>query len=166
MAKCNQCGFLSVRDEFNGKVREAAEITRVQADHRNGDGSLSTAKLLCYRNSPCFPKQDTNMRVEIIAKIDADIACSEFESWLPGRSPKEHQEMIEEKMRLAWQAEQAEMNRNFQADQAQLSRKHNIRTLAVSLVGVAIAAYSAFKAKEPIQPVPVQVEVKLPATQP
>ncbi|MFT4557953.1 MAG: hypothetical protein ACKVII_05560 [Planctomycetales bacterium] len=115
--KCSECGLLTVRDEYNDEPCEATEFTRKKGQHKSSNGTTTTAKVFCYAASSTFPEQPgpglgkgqwaTDHVPPVVTTIEQEIECIQFCSWRPGKSPKEHEELITIKQ-LTYDVEKAE----------------------------------------------------------
>jgi hypothetical protein len=109
MPKCNECGFLAVRDEYTEEICESSEFTRSRGMHKSSSGSAVTANLFCYANSHAFPDVSGKADFKKAAAINEEVPCPQFMHWLKGRTPKEHDEMsILQKVEAATQSARAE----------------------------------------------------------
>jgi len=126
-------------------------------------------------------------------ELNSEIECDEFTPWQQGLTPKEHLEMNILERQRAWQVElenaqidyqrerdasierQAKDQREFQAEQAEKSRKYGNRSLAIavaavvatiigSLVGAAAQLMAASKAQT--APPPATINVVYPESKP
>ena len=103
MVKCKDCGRLGARKNYDGEVVEATDIVRSEGKH----GSLP-AKFICCVPSAFFPEIKHASRTRIssdngperqeavdanLKAIDTDIDCLVHQDWVPGKTPKEHEEM-------------------------------------------------------------------------
>ena len=104
MVKCKDCGLLGVRKNYDdGEVIEATESIRSEGKH----GSLPV-KFICCVASAFFPEIEHASKHRIrgggperqeavdanLKAIDTDIDCLVHQDWVPGKTPKEHEEMI------------------------------------------------------------------------
>ena len=102
MVKCKDCGLLGVRKNYDGEVVEATESIRSEGKH----GSLPV-KFICCVASAFFPEIEHASKHRIrgiglerqeavdanLKAIDTDIDCLAHQDWVPGKTPKEHEEM-------------------------------------------------------------------------
>ena len=110
VAKCKECAFLAVRDEYSEVVYEATKFTREHGRHKSSRGGATEADLFCYRACNCFPTWERGHDQRTAAAVAREIACELFREWHPGLTPKEHLDMIlhEELMRIAREREDAD----------------------------------------------------------
>lgn len=162
--KCTDCGFLGVR---NCETREIVEVEA--NSRRNGGiagflvgqnqvKQVYEPYLICFRRAwPLRDEQlppdrglDKTLSDSVLAVIQKPRECSSFTKWEQGYTPREHWEMIQEAERLKWQSQREAVDkaerdrrdqeaRDFQREQSNLSRRHQNRTLTVSVVAVAVA---------------------------
>jgi hypothetical protein len=103
--KCVECGFLAIRDEYDNSTCEAPPESRQRGIHKSSHGNITPAKFFCYKNCPVFDApvmpsgRDRNMHSprtenETLKSINNEIDCDLFFTWRPGKSPKEHEEMM------------------------------------------------------------------------
>lgn len=102
MVKCKDCGLLGVRKNYDGEVVEATESIRSEGKN----GSLPV-KFICCGASAFFPEIEHASIHRIrgagperqeavkanLKAIDTDIDCLAHQDWVPGKTPKEHEEM-------------------------------------------------------------------------
>ena len=141
MPKCSECGLLAVRDEYNDLVCEATGFTRLKGSHQSSKGIATIAKVFCYANSPSFPTipnapqmrnvQAINWVNPIVQAIGEVRQCSQYQSWSPGKTPKEHEEMsFVEKVRSEYR--ESEMRQSAFAErhhQEMIDIKTSIKTM-------------------------------------
>lgn len=77
MARCDECGYLAIRDEQGHGALEVNKQVR-----KIGHGKNKQASLFCYLSSPAFT-----------GAIHEITDCDKVTRWLEGRTPKEHEDM-------------------------------------------------------------------------
>jgi hypothetical protein len=117
MVKCQNCGFLSLRDGATRLIE--ADIEAREEGHTSHSGCSSTP--YCFLMAIRIDKEPGPAEVaapkRFVAIISRDRECSKFTDWHPGMSPKEHKEMIDEQRLREWQEERRTADRAFQAQQ-------------------------------------------------
>ncbi len=83
---------------------------------------------------------EENKREARLHTINKGRICVRFVEWEPAYDLKDHMEMFHQAELARQQSERDRQQREFQERQAADSRKHNNRSLAVSLAAVAVAA--------------------------
>ncbi len=119
--KCVNCGLLALRDAETENVCEVTESTRSSGTHKSSRGSTTDAKVFCFAKSPAFqaPPETTSRDMRsargylhpVVTIINDDRACNQFQEWIPGKSPKEHEDMpqVAETHRIAADAERRDI---------------------------------------------------------
>ncbi len=137
--KCADCGFLTVRDEYNELPCEATPRTRSTGNHQSSNGKSVSAKLFCGKDNPAFPQPeeilDRGMHNPIsqshpnVQAIQTNIECGDFHRYRPGKTPKEHEEMtILEQVRAENQsARQEDLRRQEEWRKEDLQRQEKQR---------------------------------------
>lgn len=111
MVKCNECGFLSVWLLQGQKFVEATEYFRENGRPENIVINTMAYQPKCFvQEIPINTEIDSEDRhgslkyMEAVASvIKKDRICSRKTGWFQGRSPKEHQEMLDKKSERRWQ---------------------------------------------------------------
>jgi hypothetical protein len=138
---------------------------------------------ICFQGKANFRSEEEKRAVDpeenCRKAVQHERYCEAFTPWRLGFTPKEHWEMIQETERLKYQAECDAANvaererrdmdaRDFQRDQAALARRHQNRTLVVSIAAVGIAV-AGLIANTMIglskKPQPINITVQPPAQQ-
>ena len=138
MRKCIDCGFLAIR---NGVAFQASPSCR-----STGKDSKTVPEFFCYKESGSFnqhkglkasmgdrlSRRDETNAKENIKKLQTEITCELFTSFVTGKTPKEHEDMLSHQIALQlqsdfrrWQQEQAEKDRSLQRQIAALSEAHH-----------------------------------------
>ena len=160
MVKCKDCGLLGVRQNYDGEVVEATDLVRSEGKHE-----ALPAKFVCYASSASFPdinhaskhrfsdngpeKQeavDANLNA-----ITTDIDCLVHQDWSQGKTPKEHEEMLNRQI-----IQQLQINQEKHAQQiAALSETHHQENksdkwlqlwihIAVTIFGIIASAVAVY----------------------
>ena len=134
--KCADCGFLAVRHRDTRELTDAEEPLRttgeIPADHR---GLIYVEWPICFIRRIDFRKElnDNSGTPHRKRVLNEERECDNgFTPWQQGLTPKEHQEMIQQKMLLDWQREQADEQRRFQAEQARLADERHFQQLELA----------------------------------
>lgn len=101
--RCKDCGFLSIRDARDSLVYPADERIRENAVTRNhtfsdgeifGGASLTilSDRMICYVGYPALADDMHELR-HAKTVIHKERECPHFIQWVPGKTPKEHEEM-------------------------------------------------------------------------
>jgi hypothetical protein len=93
MVQCKNCGFLAVRDEYDETVHECTSFTLERAMHKSSKGNSTAAKIFCWKDARQFDANDLATYGAIHDAMRVEIDCRDFMKRLPGRSPKEYEEM-------------------------------------------------------------------------
>ncbi|WP_442482567.1 hypothetical protein [Aeoliella sp. SH292] len=159
---------MGVFDEYDNQVYEANDLVRGQGRHQSSLGINTVAKLMCWKKSEAFPlsTQDsppgTRAEMQSLAEftetvLSSECECSQFAKWLPGRTPKEHEEMsfvemIDARTRQ-WRDEDIRSKQQFEAlyevrhqeTRRDLEKAHRTATIIgiVSIIGSILAAIIA-----------------------
>jgi hypothetical protein len=122
MAKCAECGFLSIRDD-TGSLRLVDEKTRKDWNKAHNVGSDPFP--ICFVMAAPLQSEvgDTCLVVKCLAVVGKDRPCQSFTPWQIGYSPREHKEMIEAKELARQQEEARERERQFQEDRRRNDRE-------------------------------------------
>ena len=125
MVRCNECGFLAVRDEYDNSVGEADGETRAHGEHRSSQGNKTCARLKCYRVSPSFPAVPPRPAVAIAAAIGQEIDCPLWRQWSEGKTPQEHEQMsFAEIMELRQKTMQLEAKQQADERERRMEERH------------------------------------------
>ena len=141
--KCADCGFLALRRfetrdlvEMEDGVRKMGGVPTVVT---TGDRQLFRYEpgILCFARAYDLEneRKQSDARTpeeKFFNVLNRLRSCYKFTAWQQGFTPKEHYETIQEAERQMWQAERDEAQRRFQAEQAQLTREHNDRSIAIA----------------------------------
>ncbi len=102
MAKCSECGLLTVRDNVTHEPREATERGRRNGRQNNSQGVVSIVQVFCRAGEPCFPVQSLAKPDVTAMMLTQDVPCDSFVRWIPTKSPREHEEMttLDQVMRM------------------------------------------------------------------
>ena len=175
--KCAECGFLAVLHRITGEYISPGEQFRVKGNIPSGNGYIHDALPYCVRDAidfslkigPRNPDNEGGKRAEVMNELRD---CGEFEKWIPGLSPKDHQQMIQERELREWQTRREEadrveraenarrqqdaererneyqttrdkQNHDFQAEQARQARAHSNRMFLLSACGLVLAIGTA-----------------------
>jgi len=109
MVKCSECGFLSV-----WLVREQQFVEATEYFRTNGHPENMLLNPRAYQ-AKCFVQEipiNTEIKVDrdhptlykdaVSGVINKDRICNRKTDWFQGRSPKEHQEMLDRKSERRW----------------------------------------------------------------
>ncbi len=139
--KCIECGFLAVHDEEGRGAFEAGKETRTSARMLRRNGVAIPADWFCSQKSDAFPDLVQLTRRDgtpgkssdpiILAELNQDRECDSCRAYIPGKSPKEHEDMgiIErvEAMALAARAEANETAERRHQEQLAWQREAEAR---------------------------------------
>lgn len=130
MVKCSECGFLASRNLQTRQLEETEPEIR-------SEGALSIAwntekPFNTYEPPICFMQvsdfkaipyslqfvlQRDEEKKKVLSEIQRERECKSFTTWIPGSTPKEHQEMIDREARLRWQTEREEADKKWRSKQ-------------------------------------------------
>lgn len=108
--RCDKCGFLAIRQKWTRQILEADDDYRISAEPpRNDEGDEN-----CENIPVCFiGRRDLREEIrtqeakivenDILAVIQQERVCVDFEAWIRGLTPKEHLEMLDREKWRAWQ---------------------------------------------------------------
>lgn len=121
MAKCVDCGYLTVRHYFERNLVEAESKIRKGEQWPAQQGT----NLCLYERTPlCFVmankignKSNDYSAMEFRDAICEERNCDYFIHWQQGFTPKEHREMIDRKEMLKWQADREDADRKWREKQ-------------------------------------------------
>ena len=145
MVKCENCGFLALRNGITGLLDEAPQeyrwrteipklrnpnVTGVQTDLGNFFTYPYSGVPICLvRSYPLhneFASQDQATHKEIFALLQKERNCTErdlFTPWQQGFSPREHREMLDNQRLLEFQTKREDNWQQFQTRLAEDNRK-------------------------------------------
>ena len=121
MVRCSECGLLASRNVQSRQLEETERRTRdegyVDTAYREAPICLARANDLWVESgitaqTVCYGNVD-----EIRLAIQKERICQPFVEWKQGFTPKEHQEMIDRKVMLEWQAKREEADRKWHSRQ-------------------------------------------------
>jgi hypothetical protein len=149
IVKCVDCGFVALRRtttrklvEIEFEIRQNGKIPDEQVVCASGKKQYEPW-LYCFRQR--YVLRDEQNKIAggheqmILAVISAERHCGKFKKWEQGWSPKGHIEMdLLERQQVREDKRDAD-NRNFLIEQGDKARRHERRTLAVSIVAVVVA---------------------------
>jgi hypothetical protein len=151
MVKCENCGFLALRNRITGLLDEAPQEYRWRAEVPKLLPPLSDAytgvPICLARAHPLhneFTNQDQAAHREIFNLLEKERHCAErglFTPWKQGFSPKEHQEMLNSENLMKWQAEREDKDRIWRERQAERDHKYRrseLRILVIALVAAIV----------------------------
>jgi len=98
MVKCADCGFLAQRHIETRELRDAEEALRKSGKNLYHLSHDRKSKVYIYEVPPLCTKRQTEFPTEeqpIFEAVQQERQCSVFMRWLPGFTPKEHQEMLD-----------------------------------------------------------------------
>ena len=142
MAKCNECGFLTVRSAFGPETFEATEEVRQKGVAQDPINGGYTARVFCWKNSQTFVPVEVGRWVgdrgggdenkKVVESINHEIECDSFCKWEPGKSPEKIEDMINQQMLSKldydfreWQKSHAEDVKKLSIQFAALSETHH-----------------------------------------
>lgn len=125
--RCADCGLLGLRSVRTREIVEAEESVR------EGGGMPSNNSGWFYDEMPICLKRVLNFS-KVVGRggdfhgrratvLTERRECAEFTDWQQGFTPKEHAEMLQEKVRLEWQKQREEADRAWRETQAQQARE-------------------------------------------
>jgi hypothetical protein len=141
--KCSECGFLSLRLDDSKHLIEAHEKTR-----RTGE-VLANNEIIpaCFVRSANLSAELAGRKATYITAreiIQSDRECNQFIEWQQGFSPKEHSEMLQQKMLLEWQRQMAEDERQWRENQAATARAWRKEDQAAAETAMKAQRYSGW----------------------
>jgi len=150
---CADCGYLFVRDTKTMDPREAIDSVREHGRQNNADTSGAPANLYCYKARPELPGKSFDPN-EIVRALNQAHDCPEWTKYLPGKMPKEHEEMaivekVREENRLARLQDKRDRDAERETDRKRDARKYfwtefrSWAAIAVAVVAALIASYAA-----------------------
>jgi hypothetical protein len=121
MVKCAQCGFLAGQ---NNVTKGLVEVDpRVRKEHKDGQGAIEVRLQhelmpICYVLAADLLVERPGQRPEDAQfVIQRNRDCQRFTSYHQGFSPKEHQEMIQQRELLEWQERRRQEDREWREQQ-------------------------------------------------
>jgi hypothetical protein len=136
MVKCANCGCLSARNRITRELEEVEKTTRENGETpRTITGAEDSRGLQVWISRQedllvCFlqkydliseveklKKGNTKVTASIMEVIQGERDCSQFVEWKQGFTPKEHQEILDRKQMLDWQAKREDADRRWQSRQ-------------------------------------------------
>lgn len=159
MVKCAECGLFCYKDRnVYEHIDEKGRRTGNLPLYRVGDTPLRFShKPRCFAVKADFDdeyaklddaadKRGGQLPELLLKVITADRECDAFIRWVPGFSPKEHKEMMQEERLLEWQKEQRqEDKRQFRTQLIVLVVCAGLASIA-SMVGSILQAWATWKA--------------------
>jgi hypothetical protein len=167
MAKCVECGFLSLRNVETRALDEAEETFRKDGKtvsvERSYPQEIGMARFITeeaisryvHEKLPICFAGSCDLRAlisELVADKECDIyegiktithenrECDLFAEWRQGSTPKEHQEMIDRQAMLKYQAEREDADRKWQTKQLWfMAIVAGIFTIIGGVIGAVIA---------------------------
>ena len=155
VVKCKTCGFLARRDR-DGDTREVEKKARETGQLPNSVlNGIWISEPFCYTTSNEFHQilQFANPQA-VLAEFNREHSCPKWIAWRPGRSPKEHEEMIAlEEIRTQQRISEEKAERLRQEDLARAAqvreddlkaaKKHRRTQMVVAYLALIVAAMSA-----------------------
>ncbi len=131
MVKCSECGFLASRNVQTRQLQETESEIRTEGALSVVWNSNKPFNLyeppICFMQVPDFKAvpytleysmdMRGNEKEKVRSEIQRERECKYFTEWRLGSTPKEHQEMIDRKIMLDWQAEREESDKRWQSRQ-------------------------------------------------
>jgi hypothetical protein len=173
MVRCCECGLLATRGDESDETCEATQETRESgllnvihwSNSIPGFGLSPNARFFCYAKSPFWPDKPPAGANEpesfaLVRQIEIETKCPHFREYLPGRPPKEHEEMAfletvrAEQKRFEARAEAtAERRHNeLREDQEKYHRQDAVRMriyLLLTCLSVACAMFTVWMSYRP-----------------
>ena len=138
--RCGDCGLLTIRKLGTHETMEVVKQWRRTGEYTD-DHPRRPANVFCSIASESFPGSGTvqNER-ESLSLMDKEIECPRFRKWIPGKSPKEHEEMsILEAVRSEQKSfEDREETRRVEWRKEDRLDRLTSRILAIVALGVSI----------------------------
>lgn len=150
MVKCCECGFLSVRRKGDNVLCEAHDYWResgqVSPKHMYEIAPVCFVMALPIAHEMAGVGKDEERPKRFVEIINKERDCAKFFPWVQGYSPKEHRDMLHEKMMIELQQAQRERERAWQDEQKAKDRewqaKQKIRdrfwSVLILILGAAI----------------------------
>lgn len=145
MAKCSECGYLTLRnvetlalEEASDRYRQDACRTTKTNRYLHEDSPLCFVRAICFRS---LLGDDTSVP-NLVSVINQERACDHWIEWMQGFTPKEHAEMLQHEALLEYQRRHDREEREWrerQAERDRLWRKQD-RWSALSMLLVAAAS--------------------------
>lgn len=142
LIKCSDCGFLAIRHRFNRLLREAEDTFRQSAQLPPvGEGMEYEPQPLCSKGAFDIRKEiKGDSKDDTLEAINRGRRCEAFTDWRPGYSPREHQQMLDEKWKREQEAAQRREMNEFQAKQSALADRRHQESLRSSMFTSLLAA--------------------------
>ena len=125
--KCSDCGFLAMRRRDDLTLVEADREFRTTGRAEKGPKFIQE-RPICFAMKTNFIEELSDQinpdPPKVKAGIQGERECDGFTEWQLGFTPKEHKEMLDEKWKLAFQAEQEEKVRAHQERMLQQQQEH------------------------------------------
>lgn len=157
MVKCTNCGFLTLRLRRTRELVEAESefrrLGRFPPDPLARQYVLYDDQILCFARALDMvqavrsardgtPPNETPPQgwsapfgtLKTLGVITEERQCSSFTPWIQGFTPKEHQEMLDRKMMLDWQADREREDREWREKEGRSN--HRWRIVEFIVVGV------------------------------
>lgn len=141
MPKCAECGFLTTRHQTSRAEIEVETKTRETGQKTsNADIDLSCSRKAIRIDNECRAARDEfghNQSLGVLQVIQTERECGCFFPWNPGRTPREHLDMVEaqilresmERREAAdreWREDQDRRRREYEAQQKEVERKFQL----------------------------------------
>jgi hypothetical protein len=131
MVRCTDCGLLALRSAATGALCEAERSQRTYSDIRIGPGRSEIFRRIpvCFALVVDFSKElkekpdECVHPTKITPLLEQERECPKFFGYMPGRSPQEHQTMVEQIEVQRMQDAQREKERKWQEEQKAADRK-------------------------------------------
>lgn len=100
--------------------------------------------IICYKGQPDFAVDMETLRALVV--IDTERSCPYFETWIPGKTPKEHEEMTIVEQVKAEYAQQRQEERQWRqqiealAETRHQEQRHDNRWMLILSLSVALVA--------------------------
>ena len=135
---CKDCGFLAIRRketreivEVEGQIRHAAEFPGepMYSKFLVWKDPTYESRPLCFARehhldvAPLEREAEHERESRFMVMIGATRDCDSFTPWIQGFTPREHREMLDRKLILDWQEDQAKKDREWRERQADDDRK-------------------------------------------
>ena len=161
MAKCSKCGYLAARNKDTRNLEEVEFASRQSGDLRTNRYDYMP---VCFAMAVSFDEEVARLREEpqyatekrdaygqtiwprvrdlIEVVLDAERQCKSFAEWHQGSTPKEHQETLDRKAMLEWQAKREDADREWREKQEKKRSEEEWKRYAflaiMTIIGVII----------------------------
>lgn len=128
MVKCTDCGYLAFRHKDTRNLTEAEQEFRDTGELTRDLNRRYVYDIfpICFKLAANFRKEVPQMTEEnLFSVLNEDRECACFIKWQQGFSPREHEEMIQQRAMLEWQREREEEERKWRDEHA--AREHKWR---------------------------------------